>query len=145
MDEEIKAIYFYFHLHIYSGKITFSSTDCKLQFDPQEGQPKMITRMKIIKKSWLLYCITNALVGYSLVNCSPGRYLEGNDNVCKGNLIFIAMLLVNSLMSVLTFYIVSSSQTLYRISYTNQTPINGLLGPELFTLMMNCPSSSNYV
>ena len=53
-------------------------------------------------------------MGYCLVNCSSGRYLEGNENVCKGNIIFIAMLLVNSLMSVLTFYVVSSSQTLYQ-------------------------------
>jgi hypothetical protein len=54
--------------------------------------------------SWLLYCLTNGLIGYYLVNCSPGRYLEGNENICKGNLTFVAMLLANSFMSMLTFF-----------------------------------------
>ena len=57
--------------------------------------------------SWLLYCVTNGLVGFYLVNCSPGRYLEGNENVCKGNLTLIAMILANSFMCILTFFNVS--------------------------------------
>ena len=70
------------------------------------GIAEKVSKLKM-NKSWLLYCLTNGLIGYYLVNCSPGRYLEGNENICKGNLTFVAMLLANSFMSILTFFNVS--------------------------------------
>ena len=73
---------------------------------PSEWYCLKVSKLKL-NKSWLLYCLTNGLIGYYLVNCSPGRYLEGNENICKGNLTFVAMLLANSFMSILTFFNVS--------------------------------------
>jgi len=81
--------------------------------------------------SWLLYCITNGLVGYYLINCLPGRYLEDNENTCKGNFTFCAMLLVNSFMSVLVFFnafLCYRSQYLMRPKNYYEAPI----GPKDF-------------